>query len=247
MAASFTETISSHTLNIDLSKVGKSAPKEDLTTLCTDIFLIIIRMRESEDLGEPAPLRKLLLHFIELFRKNCRAMNLNSGAIDDAVYALVALLDETVMSIEGKCRDFWVANPVQLELFGDNLAGEGFFRKLDALMKEPEKSKDLLELYYICLALGFQGKYRLFDNPTEREETINTLARLLLKIGNYPVSGLSPHGRRSTAEKFINRRKKNIPLVLIVSIACGVLVFACWLVMFLMTGVNVGSVLSNIR
>ena len=132
---SFTDTISGQTLDIDLSKMGKADKKtETLTKLCTDIFLIVIRMRESEDLGKPASLRKLIIHYLDLFKKNCRSMNTPSSVTTDAIYALVAMLDETVMSVPGECRNFWVTNPVQLQLFGDNLAGEEFYRKLEKLI-----------------------------------------------------------------------------------------------------------------
>ncbi len=132
MAASFTDTIVGHTLELDLTK-ATSKKKESLTTLCTDIFLIVIRMRESEGLGDPAALRKLISHYLELFKKNCRAIGIKTSMINDAVYALVALMDETVMSVPGDCRNFWVTNPIQLEMYGDNLAGEEFYRKLNNL------------------------------------------------------------------------------------------------------------------
>lgn len=207
MSASFADTLAGHTIDLDLTKSVKK--KADLTTLCTDIFLIVIRMREAEDLGAPEALRKLILHYLDLFKKNCRAMEFNPAVVNDAVYALVALLDETVMSTPGECRNFWVTSPVQLELFGDNLAGEGFFRRLEKLMEEPEKNKDVLEIYYLCLSLGFEGKYKL-GNASERNVVIDSLARLLLKAGRHSVTSLSPHGRRTMAKDLFKRGGRKV-------------------------------------
>jgi type VI secretion system protein ImpK len=241
MAASFAETIAGHTLELDLTKTG--AKKESLATLCTDIFLIVIRMRESDDLGEPAALRKLIVHYLELFKKNCRAMNLDSAVTNDAVYALVALLDETVMSIPGVCRNFWVTNPVQLEMFGDTIAGQEFFHKLERLTAEPERMQEVLEVYYLSLSLGFEGKYKL-GNAAERDAIIESLARVLLKAGNRSVAGLSPHGRTRITKDLITRsRKSGLPLWAVGAVCCGLL-GVWWWVLHLLTVSSANGVLS---
>jgi type VI secretion system protein ImpK len=208
MGASFTETIHGHTIDLDLTAIGKKSKQqkqESIANLCTDIFLIVIRMRESENLGEPSSLRKLLMHYIELFKKNCNALQIEPAMINDAVYALVALLDETVMSIPGPCRDFWIVNPVQLELFEDNFAGQGFFTRLEKLQTESERMKEVLEIFYLCLCIGFDGKYRLGNAP-ERETIIDNVARILLKVNKRSVGGLSPHGRRTVSQSVVNNR-----------------------------------------
>jgi type VI secretion system protein ImpK len=55
----------------------------------------------------------------------------------------------------------WMSNPLQLKYFGEHLAGESFFAKLNKLRQGGEKNLDLLELYYTCLQLGFEGMYKL--------------------------------------------------------------------------------------
>ena len=70
MAQSFVDTISSQTLNIDISKAIGGA--RDMAGLATDLFMIVIRMREAEDLGDPASLRKLVVYYLDLFKRNCK-------------------------------------------------------------------------------------------------------------------------------------------------------------------------------
>ena len=244
MTASFADTIAGQTMDLDLAKTVHK--KADLTALCTDIFLIVIRMREAEDLGKPEALRKLILHYIQLFKKNCSTMHFDSSMVDDAAYALVALLDETVMSTPGDCRNFWVINPLQLELFGDNLAGEGFFRRLDKLMTETEKTNDILEIYYLCLSLGFEGKYKL-GNSSERDGVIDNLARLILKAGRHSVSSLSPHGLRTGSKNLIRQgTKKTMPLWAVCTTA-AVLLLLWWGAMYFLSSQSVQSVLSVIK
>lgn len=198
MGATFVDTISSQTMNLDVTKtIGGS---KDLQGLCTDLFLIVIRMREAEDLGDPASLRKLITYFLDLFEKNCKAIGISPDSIVDAKYALVALIDETVLSVPGVCRDYWFTRPLQLDLFGDNIAGEEFFNKLQKMQLETDRKKDVLEIYYICLSLGFEGKYKIF-NAEERVTIMDELGRKIRRTRIRASSGLSPHGNRMDSIK----------------------------------------------
>ena len=147
------------------------------------------------------------------------------------------------MTVPGECRDLWIVNPMQLELFGDNIAGEEFYHRLTKLMGQPERMKDVLEVYYLCLCLGFQGKYRL-GNAAERDAVIENLARTLLKSGNRNVSGLSPHGRgRLSKDMFKQSNRRVIPLW-VVGFLFTLLVGAWWGVMYYLSEQSVRQVLS---
>ena len=202
MPKSFVETMAGQTMNLDLSKTLAGA--KELTGLCTDLFLIIIRMREAEDLGDPAGLRKLINYYLDLFQKNCCAVKITQTSIEETKYALIALMDETVLSVPGASRDYWISRPLQLDYFGDNLAGQEFFNKLQNLLLQPESKKDVLEVYYLCLSLGFEGKYKI-SNSDERLAIMDDLGRKLRRTRIRASSELSPHGRRIDSE--ILRRK----------------------------------------
>ncbi len=180
-------------MSLDLTKTIGGV--KDIQGLCTDLFLIVIRMREAEDLGDPESLRKLINFYLDLFEKNCKTIGIPDDSIHEAKYALVALIDETVLSVPGICRDYWFTRPLQLDLFGDNIAGEEFFNKLQKMQLEFERKKDVLEIYYLCLSLGFEGKYKLF-NPEERTAIMDDLGRKLRRTRIRSSSGISPHGAR---------------------------------------------------
>lgn len=176
MQNSFEKTICNRTLNINLSKVMD--PTVTLSTLCTDIFLIIISMREEEDLGTPESLRKLLKHYIAMFMKNCTERGFDSKETEAVKFALVALIDETVMSIPGACRDHWGSCSLQFEYYNEQIAGDKFYEDLQKLIVNAHSNYEALETYYYCLTLGFQGKY--LDKTEEREKIIRELATVLI-------------------------------------------------------------------
>ena len=84
-----------------------------------------------------------------------------SGHIIDAKYAFCALLDEIMLSPSSPLRERWQQNPLQLRLFGEHLAGEGFFSRLDRLRMDVMTNIEVIELFHVCILLGFQGKYVL--------------------------------------------------------------------------------------
>jgi type VI secretion system protein ImpK len=79
----------------------------------------------------------------------------------DAKYAMAAFVDEAVLGSTWPGRMEWMARPLQLEFFGDHTAGEGFFTRLANLRQGGEDNLSLLELYYYCLQLGFEGIYKI--------------------------------------------------------------------------------------
>ena len=229
----FSKTIITQTLDPNLSDTQMK--EQSLSTLCTDLLLIIIKMRDATDLGETSALRKLVTYYINQFHKNCLKAGFTPETIELVKYALIATLDETVLSIPGEARDFWIANPMQLEIFGNNIAGEEFYRKLDQLMHTPEENRNILEIYYMCLCLGFQGKYLLKD-PQEREVIISRLASILVKCGT-PFDSLSPHAiRRNPSGRSLGVKSDEIVPLWAVGGIMATVVVIIWIVLVLISG-----------
>jgi type VI secretion system protein ImpK len=243
MPSSFTQTLASQTMNLDLSKT-MGGPR-DISALCTDLFLIIIRMREAEDLGDPASLRKLIGYFLDLFEKNCAAIGMAQDSIAEAKYAIVALMDETVLSVPGACRDYWISRPMQLDYFGDNIAGQEFYNKLQKLLLQPENKKDILEVYYLCLALGFEGKYKIAD-PAERFAIMDDLGRKLRRTRIRVSAELSPHGKR--AETSLAKRSTAFLFPLWLSgVIAATIVAVAWVSMYFVNANALSALLGSIQ
>ncbi len=132
--------------------------------LCKDLILIVNKMRETKELSDPISLRNQILQFLYQFKRNCNVAGYSDNAVNDAVYALVSLIDETVLSIPGDCRSYWLIKPLQLDLFNNIIAGEEFYSRLDNLLASPQLNTDILKIYVLCLSLGFEGKFRIYNS-----------------------------------------------------------------------------------
>jgi type VI secretion system protein ImpK len=83
-----------------------------------------------------------------------------------AIYAFVAFLDESVLNSHQAMFSNWARQPLQEEIFGDHMAGETFFRHLSELLgrQDAEELADTLEVYHLCLLLGFRGRFGSVDH-----------------------------------------------------------------------------------
>jgi type VI secretion system protein ImpK len=147
--------------------------------------------------------------FLVRFERQASYYGKPPGAVAEAKYAFCALFDETVLSMGGdELAERWSGAPLQLQHFGEHLAGEGFFQHLDRLRTDPQQNIEILDVYYNCLLLGFKGRYLI--EGTELLDLLATRLRqeiLLVKGGDAPFA---PHARPSKrANEFI---RKSLPL-----------------------------------
>ncbi|MDQ3908744.1 MAG: DotU family type IV/VI secretion system protein [Acidobacteriota bacterium] len=114
---------------------------------------------------------------------------------DDVKFALVAFIDEVVLSPVNNfpLRDEWEQTPLQLEFFGEHLAGVKFFDRLDAAMRDIETRADVVEVYYLCLLFGYKGKYNISFLEGERVNVVKGVAQRLRDAGRLVPNSLSPH------------------------------------------------------
>ncbi len=84
--------------------------------------------------------------------------------IDAAKYAFCAAVDEIILRSQFEIRKAWETRPLQLRLFGDQLAGEHFFERLEQLRARGTAQLQTLEVFHMCLLLGFQGRYALNES-----------------------------------------------------------------------------------
>ena len=113
-------------------------------------------------------LRRQALDDIRSFEDRAHAAGVPHEIVLAARYVLCATLDEAVMSTPGGSQSEWAQNPLLAALHREVWGGEKFFEMLDRISRDPTRHIDLMELQYVCLALGFMGKYHMMDRGHER-------------------------------------------------------------------------------
>ncbi|KVT96159.1 hypothetical protein WK60_09110 [Burkholderia ubonensis] len=122
----------------------------------------------------------------ETLREQCNAQvaklraelgssGLAGDAIDDAVYAQCALLDEAALKhLTGSARNAWEHEPLQVTHFSSNDAGEELVRRIERRLHEPQPVRPLLAIFAAVLALGFVGRFAV-NGSTARVALMRTI------------------------------------------------------------------------
>lgn len=185
-----------------------SRPANSLLDLLYDGFLMIFLLKRGQAPGDAAAFSARVQQFLADFERNAKKLNASNEDIYATKYAFCAAVDETVLMSGFPIRDAWMLQPLQLTLFGEQLAGENFFNRLEDLRAQGAVRLDSLEVYYMCLLLGFQGKYLL-----EGQEKLGYLtARLGDEIGllRGKRTGFAPHW--PLPDKVSHALKRDVPL-----------------------------------
>ncbi len=140
-----------------------------LALIVQELLTATVRLRANRQGPTDADsFRAHIKQLIAAADQEARQAGYAQGDVRYALYAVVAFLDESVLnSAQPMFRD-WPRRPLQDELFGGHVAGEAFFQYLQQLMtRDPSADlADVLEVYLLCLLLGFQGRY----SATNRDE-----------------------------------------------------------------------------
>jgi type VI secretion system protein ImpK len=163
--------------------------------------------KQIADLGGdsvPQDASALRARFEDLFRVfESRAIRVGytEGEMGTAKYALAGTADEAILLSNLPVKDEWLGRPLQMVFFDDFSAGETFYEKLDAARtNRTPKAADVLEVFHLCLALGFKGKHGDARGAERRRVLMDALASEINQsrgvTADSPLSpsGLSPEG-----------------------------------------------------
>ncbi len=122
---------------------------------------------------------------------------------DQAAWFVAALLDDLAMNTPWGGHSDWPGQPLVATMYGDVDSGERFFERVEDLLRYPDRDRDMLELAYMCLSLGFRGKHRVTGAAGEGALTQirSTIARAL-RHPDADTAPLSPnwHGVKAADE-----------------------------------------------
>jgi type VI secretion system protein ImpK len=174
----------------------RSGRTGQLALALQEAFTVAVRVRANRQVA--ADLDAFRAHIKALLAgadRDARQAGYDGGHVKLAIYAFVAFLDESVLKSSNPVFAGWSRQPLQEEIFGDHVAGEAFFRKLEDLLgrQDSEPLADVLEVYQLCLCLGFRGRY----GSASGDQLRGLVSSIQAKIDRIrgPMPELSPSWR----------------------------------------------------
>jgi type VI secretion system protein ImpK len=168
------------------------SPERPLHEAVRPLLVELSYLRRRENTPPADVLFEYARKQLNRLRAKLEEVGLPPEDVTDAYYALVAFVDEVMQADQGPLKDFWQAHLLQLELFGETRAGEGFYDRLTSAQEQRRVS--VLRVYYLCLLFGFQGIYA-HHGELERENLMESV-RESLGIAPEDSAPLAPFGPR---------------------------------------------------
>lgn len=158
------------------------------------LLSLLSQIRNTSTHPNPSGLHKQLASEIQTFEKTAQKAGINEKTVFIARYTLCTTIDEFVMSTPWGSGSIWGKQSLLSLFHKETRGGERFFQLVTKLSEDPAKNIDLLELLYVCLALGFQGRYRVLPNGINELEGIReSLYYTIRNQRQEPEPELSPH------------------------------------------------------
>lgn len=173
-------------------------------------------------------LRQQCIQELRAFEDRSRRAGVPDADVLAARYALCTVIDEAVLNTPWGAQSGWARQSLLVTFHREAQGGDKFFQILDRLLAEPQRYLALLELWYVCLSLGFEGRYRLDERGAVRLADIRRdLIQRIEQLRGRPEPALSPHWKG--VEDRRNAVLRLVPLWVVVVAAVAILFGAWWL------------------
>lgn len=205
---------------VELGSLDWTTGLNPLVAAATPLLNLVPQLRQATH-PDPAGLRDMLGRAVQEFENRARA----SGALNEHVvagrYALCTFLDETAANTPWGEKT-WAQRSLLVQFHNEAWGGEKFFQLLGKVAEQADTHRPLLELFYLILSLGFEGRYRVLQNgKAQLDQVRERLYQMIAKSRGEPDRELSPAWKTSASTR--TPLRDSLPIWAVAAIAALVL------------------------
>lgn len=187
-----------------------SASLNPLVSAAMPLLAAAPRVRHTARHSNPAGLKDALAEGIRKFESQARAQGLPNEQVIAARYILCTFLDESAASTPWGGSGAWSANSLLVLFHNETWGGEKVFQLMSKLAENVEGNRNLLELLYVVLGLGFEGRYRVIQNGQAQLDSVRQRLSQLLRQGKPVEKALAVRWQGETGRG--QRLSDGVPL-----------------------------------
>ncbi|HYZ32336.1 MAG TPA: type VI secretion system protein TssL, long form, partial [Crenalkalicoccus sp.] len=193
-----------------------------LAAAAAPLLDLLSRLAASVHVANPEELRERAIRALRAFEADARDTGASPEEVRGAHYALCAALDDVALATPWGTASGWSTRSLVSTFHQEVKSGERFFDMLAGMQRDPGRYRQALEVCYLCLALGLQGRYRLERNGAAALDRIREgLYQLLVQLRGNWERELSPHWQGVDAPHRVGRR--GVPTWVAAPFALGIL------------------------
>ena len=154
----------------------------------------IVRLKVSAEREDLGMLNDRLSLAMTQFETRALQGGVENNQVMSARYVLCSVLDEAVVTTSWGAQSDWSKMSLLSRFHNETFGGEKVFQLLERLSRDPLKHVAMLELMYLCLSLGFEGKYRVMERGVLQVEAVrDALYRQIRHVrGDAPTGPVLP-------------------------------------------------------
>jgi len=161
---------------------GIFAARSPLAAAASPVLLLAARLNDVTGVPDLESLRQRVISALRDFQHWVTKSGMDAATQATAHYALCALIDDIVLNSQWGSQSSWTRQNVTSMFHKNVVGGDQFYERLASARQDPGKYGDLLELMYLCLSLGFRGRYRVAgrqdsEHARIREDVYNILVK----------------------------------------------------------------------
>ena len=180
------------------------------------------RIRAMANHPNPAGLKDALADGIRKFEQQARQEGLPNEQVIAGRYILCTLLDESAASTPWGGSGVWGNQSLLVQFHNEAWGGEKIFQLMSKLAENVAANRNLLELMYVVLAFGFEGRYRVVSDGRAQLESVRTRLAQMLRQGKADgEKALSPRWEGVPAR--VAKLSDGVPMWVVASFAALVL------------------------
>ncbi|MFO7529336.1 MAG: type IVB secretion system protein IcmH/DotU [Marinobacter sp.] len=154
-----------------------------LIDAATPLLGLVIRVRRLADFRDVESLYQQVVDEVTAVDRELVEQGYERPTVVAYRYALCAFIDEAVLGTDWGAHSVWSQHSLLSRFHNETWGGEKVFSILARMEKEPARYRDMLEFIYLCLCLGFEGRYKVMENGLdEYEQVIRGLYEQLRKL-----------------------------------------------------------------
>jgi type VI secretion system protein ImpK len=189
-----------------------------LVAAANPLLDLVVPLRVMGSHPDVEGLRQQLVAAIRKFEADAKAAMFDFETVAAARYALCTFLDETISSTPWGAGGVWSSRSLLVAFHNEAFGGEKFFLILQRLCQDVRANLHVLELFYVCLALGLEGRYRVLEGGRGQLDVLRErLQQLIAKERGQFEADLSLRWRGAQASGAGLRRL--VPLWIVAGVA----------------------------
>ena len=198
-----------------------------LVAAASELLSEVVRLKHSDTPEDLKLLKARLASALELFETSASHNGAEGSQVMAARYVLCTVADEAVVTTSWGNESQWSQMSLLSSFHNETFGGEKFFQLLDSLSKNPVKHLPMLELMFLCLALGFEGKYRVQVRGMHELEGIrDALYRQIRQLRGDVPRELSPHWEGLSHQRRSLVRMVPAWMVVLFTVVCLVVMYS---------------------